>query len=158
MPILDLWGISVHAVVVFGLCKDLLFKCVLGHCARRAPHWILIRKSFVTLITKIRNLASLLLLVEFQGLEMELNVRKSFCCGQFGSNTKFSIYVLATYLHNFLKIMQLFDFFVLFCRLSKCFWFLLWYLEFVGCHTTFTSSTPTTFLAYGHFPTFNTSS
>ena len=29
--ILDLWGISFHAVVVFGLGKDLLFKSVLGH-------------------------------------------------------------------------------------------------------------------------------
>ena len=33
MLILDLWGISFHAVVVFGLRKDLLFKYVLGHCA-----------------------------------------------------------------------------------------------------------------------------
>ena len=32
MPILDLWGISFHAVVVFGLGKNLLFKSVLGHC------------------------------------------------------------------------------------------------------------------------------
>ena len=30
---LDLWGISSHAVVVFGLGKNLLFKSVLGHCA-----------------------------------------------------------------------------------------------------------------------------
>ena len=32
--ILDLWGISFHAVVVFGLGKDLLFKSVLrrGGC------------------------------------------------------------------------------------------------------------------------------
>ena len=30
--ILDLWGISIHALVVFGLGKNLLFKCVLGHC------------------------------------------------------------------------------------------------------------------------------
>ena len=29
---LDLWGISFHAVVVFGLGKDLLLKSVLGHC------------------------------------------------------------------------------------------------------------------------------
>ena len=33
MLILDLWGISFHAVVVFGLRKDLLSKSVLGHCA-----------------------------------------------------------------------------------------------------------------------------
>ena len=31
--ILDLWGISFHAVVVFSLGKNLLFKYVLGHCA-----------------------------------------------------------------------------------------------------------------------------
>ena len=31
MLILDLWGISFHAVVVFGLGKDLLFKSILGH-------------------------------------------------------------------------------------------------------------------------------
>ena len=30
--ILDLWGISFHAAVVFGLGKNLLFKFVLGHC------------------------------------------------------------------------------------------------------------------------------
>ena len=32
MLILDLWGINFHAVVVFGLGKDLLFQSVLGHC------------------------------------------------------------------------------------------------------------------------------
>ena len=30
--ILDLWGISFHAVVVFGLGKDVLFESVLEHC------------------------------------------------------------------------------------------------------------------------------
>ena len=30
--ILDLWGVSFHAVVVFGLGKNLLFKSVLGRC------------------------------------------------------------------------------------------------------------------------------
>ena len=30
--ILDPWGISFHAIVVFGLGKNLLFKSVLGHC------------------------------------------------------------------------------------------------------------------------------
>ena len=33
MLILDLWGISFHAVVVFGLGKNLLFRSVLGLCA-----------------------------------------------------------------------------------------------------------------------------
>ena len=32
MLILDLWGISFHAVVVFGLDKNLLFKSILGRC------------------------------------------------------------------------------------------------------------------------------
>ena len=30
--ILDLWGISFHAVIVFSLDKNLLFKSGLGHC------------------------------------------------------------------------------------------------------------------------------
>ena len=30
--ILDLWGISFHAVLVFPLGKNLLFKSALGHC------------------------------------------------------------------------------------------------------------------------------
>ena len=32
MLILDLWGISFHAVVVFGLGKNLLSKSILGRC------------------------------------------------------------------------------------------------------------------------------
>ena len=32
MLILDLWGISFHAVIVFGSGKNVLFKSVLGHC------------------------------------------------------------------------------------------------------------------------------
>ena len=32
MLILDLWGISFHAVVLFGLGKNLLFKSILGRC------------------------------------------------------------------------------------------------------------------------------
>ena len=31
--ILDLCGLSIHTVVVFGLGKKLLFKSILGHCA-----------------------------------------------------------------------------------------------------------------------------
>ena len=31
--ILDLWSISFHAVIVFGLGKNILFKSVLGQCA-----------------------------------------------------------------------------------------------------------------------------
>ena len=32
MLILDLWDVSFHAAVVFGLGKDFLFKSTLGHC------------------------------------------------------------------------------------------------------------------------------
>ena len=39
--ILDLWGISFHGVIVFGLGKNLLFKSVLGHCV--VP-WLVARK------------------------------------------------------------------------------------------------------------------
>ena len=34
MLILDLWGICFHAVIAFGLGKNLLFTFVLGHCER----------------------------------------------------------------------------------------------------------------------------
>ena len=34
MQILGLWGISFHAVVVFGLGKNLLVKSILGRCGR----------------------------------------------------------------------------------------------------------------------------
>ena len=30
--ILELWGISFHAMVVFGIGKNCLFKSILGHC------------------------------------------------------------------------------------------------------------------------------
>ena len=33
MLILGLWGISFHAVVLFGLGKNLLFESILGRCA-----------------------------------------------------------------------------------------------------------------------------
>ena len=36
--ILDLWGISFHAVVVFGLGKNLLIKAALGHCDEAAKN------------------------------------------------------------------------------------------------------------------------
>ena len=35
--ILDLWGISFHAVVVIGLGKNFLFKSALGHCGSKLP-------------------------------------------------------------------------------------------------------------------------
>ena len=34
MLILDLWGTSFHAVVIFVLGKNLLFKSILGRCGR----------------------------------------------------------------------------------------------------------------------------
>ena len=32
MLTLDLWGVSIHAAVVFGMGKDFLFKSTPGHC------------------------------------------------------------------------------------------------------------------------------
>ena len=37
LQILDLWGIRFHAMVVFGLGENLLFKSVLGHCELVSP-------------------------------------------------------------------------------------------------------------------------
>ena len=37
--ILDLWGISFHAVVVFALGKNLLFRFALGHCVQNRVWW-----------------------------------------------------------------------------------------------------------------------
>ena len=37
MIILDLWGISFHAAVVFNFGKNLLFKSILGHCDLAVP-------------------------------------------------------------------------------------------------------------------------
>ena len=47
MQILDLWGVGFHAVVVFGLGKDFLFKSILGRCVapftiKRTVCWNLI--------------------------------------------------------------------------------------------------------------------
>ena len=47
--ILDLWGISFHAVIVFDLGKNLLFKSVLGHCVRE-----MIGSLFVTFFCNAR--------------------------------------------------------------------------------------------------------
>ena len=44
MLILDLWGIGFHAVVVFGLGKDFLFKSILGRCVEElGRYWNLSR-------------------------------------------------------------------------------------------------------------------
>ena len=40
MLILDLWGVSFHAVVVFGLGNNLLFKSVLGHCVDQSVNYL----------------------------------------------------------------------------------------------------------------------
>ena len=37
---INLWGISIHAVVVFALGKNLLFNSVLGHCALSIQLWM----------------------------------------------------------------------------------------------------------------------
>ena len=63
MLILDLWGISFHAVVVFGLGKDLLFKSVLGRYELRTT-------------IKFPNLyESLVLLISTQRPRTDLNKR-----------------------------------------------------------------------------------
>ena len=36
MLILDQWGTSFHAVIVFGRVKNLLFKSVLGRCGKES--------------------------------------------------------------------------------------------------------------------------
>ena len=48
MLILDLWCICFHTVVVFGLGKELLFKSVLGHCAKLESN---MNRSMNTVIT-----------------------------------------------------------------------------------------------------------
>ena len=49
MLILDLWGISFHSVIVFGLGKNLLFKPVLGHCESPvSPEGVGKRAKFVS--------------------------------------------------------------------------------------------------------------
>ena len=61
--ILDLWGISFHAVVVFGLGKNLLFKSVLEHCEL----WFLeIFSNFQYLLKSWKNLVKLKLCKKFK--------------------------------------------------------------------------------------------
>ena len=50
MLILDLWGISFHAVVVFALGKKLLFKSALGHCESLGPYGLHIRRQMRSLV------------------------------------------------------------------------------------------------------------
>ena len=51
----DLWGISFHAMVVFGLGKNLLFKSVLGRCDETYCA-ALVTVSKVAKVTLIRSL------------------------------------------------------------------------------------------------------
>ena len=44
-------GINFHAVVVFGLSKDLLFKSVLGHCAPEKGKNHAITKSKLSIVS-----------------------------------------------------------------------------------------------------------
>jgi hypothetical protein len=50
--ILDLWGISFHAVVVFGLGKNLLSKSILGHCVmtKKPKH-----HEFIQIIVQLQS-------------------------------------------------------------------------------------------------------
>ena len=78
MLILDLWGISFHTVVVFGLGKNLLFKSVLGHCgllkqgtalpAHFQPIWLLCPMYFkikVESILRKKKIFTFYLLISF---------------------------------------------------------------------------------------------
>ena len=42
MLILDLWGVSFYAAVVFGLGKEFLFKSALGHCVLKVHTFLII--------------------------------------------------------------------------------------------------------------------
>ena len=76
--ILDQWGISFRAVVVFGLGKNLLFKSVLGHCgllkqgtalpAHFQPIWLLCPMYFkikVESILRKKKIFTFYLLISF---------------------------------------------------------------------------------------------
>ena len=54
--ILDLWGISFHAVVVIGLVKDLLFKSGKGDCDVRRKFITNFRSSQVGLVIRTLKL------------------------------------------------------------------------------------------------------
>ena len=58
MLILDLKGISFHAVVVFGLGKDLLFKSVLGRYVLFYPTTFCEQEVFFGWIYVTRNILS----------------------------------------------------------------------------------------------------
>ena len=47
MLISDLWGISFHAVVVFGLGRNLLFKSMLGRCDASINSDLFLRVRFL---------------------------------------------------------------------------------------------------------------
>ena len=59
LPILDLWGISFYAVVVFGLGMSLLFKSALGHCdtAYKETEWFQIKMKFLLCMIFLWNKA-----------------------------------------------------------------------------------------------------
>ena len=47
MLILDLWGVSFHAVVVFGLGKNISFKSILGLCEHSTATMETIKKAII---------------------------------------------------------------------------------------------------------------
>ena len=62
MLILDLWGIGFHAVIVFGLGRNLLLKSVLGHYVLECiliPKTSLLNSSFFILQVRDRSVADL---------------------------------------------------------------------------------------------------
>ena len=59
---LDIWGITFHAVIVFGLVKNLLFRSVLGYCVLECiwiPKKSLLNSSFFILQVRDRSVADL---------------------------------------------------------------------------------------------------
>ena len=85
--ILDLWGISFHAVVVFGLGKTLLFKSVLGHCeiwydercffGKKTAFEIFWPSAIDEIMTKVaRTITTLILLLPGRILKREENKLK----------------------------------------------------------------------------------
>ena len=67
MLISDLWGIGFHAVVVFGLCKNLLFKSVLGHCGQFTKYNNL-AKNFYNFVSSFENLTTCINIVHREGV------------------------------------------------------------------------------------------
>ena len=97
--ILDLWGISFHAVVVFPLGKNLLFIFVLGHCGN-----LRLSTEMMELTTSPTvNAVCFLSLVSFFLMRYQSNTKtiqdKIFIPQQTPTYLKIGNYHLFTYVH-----------------------------------------------------------